>query len=458
MNNFKNKKIAILGFGIEGESVANFLLKQNAKIVVFDEKEKKDLENKNLEEFEKRGIEFNFGKFTESFEGFDIIVRSPGVKFDSPQIQEALKKGIIVTSLTKIFFGLCPAKIIGVTGTKGKGTTSSLIYEMLKEQGIDVYLGGNIGTPALDFLDKLTSDSWVVLELSSFQLQDLNKSPHIGVLLMTTSEHLDYHKDINEYIESKRNMLRCQKKSDFTIINRDYPASRESDIFTEGKVYQFSREDGVLEGVYVENNSIWLKMSGDLEKIIDVKDIILPGKHNLENVCASVITSVLAGVSKQNIVKVLKSFKSLEHRLEFVATVGGVKYFNDSFSTTPETAIAAIETFSDPEILILGGSSKGSDFSDLGEIISNTKNIKVIIGIGKEWPRIKASFKIKNLKFKIFDGVTNMHEVVKEASKIAELGDVVILSPACASFDMFKDYKDRGNQFKKEVEKLKSSV
>ncbi|MEX2012870.1 MAG: UDP-N-acetylmuramoyl-L-alanine--D-glutamate ligase, partial [Candidatus Levyibacteriota bacterium] len=347
------------------------------------------------------------------------------------------------------------------TGTKGKGTTSSLIYEMLKADGKGVYLGGNIGVAPLSFLEKLKPDSIVVLELSSFQLQDLTKSPHVAVMLMTTQEHLapdrvegsdqNFHTDIEDYISSKRNIFKFQTASDFAILNRDYPASRESDVHTQGKVFYVSFHDEVGEGCVVENGKIVLKKDGKATEIIDVEEILLPGRHNLENVCAAVMAATLAGVSKKSIVKVLKTFKGLEHRLELVGNVKGVRYYDDSFSTTPETAIAAIEAFSDPEILILGGASKGSKFTELGKVISEAKNIKAIIGIGIEWPKIKSEILNSKSEIAIIEGAKDMETIVKAASKIAEFGDVVLLSPACSSFDMFENYKVRGEKFKREV-------
>lgn len=447
---FSNKNIAVLGFGVEGRSALNFLLKHQSKLFLFDEADEHTFDLEEVARFKEKGVDINFGKIP-SLESFDLIVRSPGVPLKSEFLQNINKEKI--TSVTKLFFDLCPCPIIGVTGTKGKGTTSSMIYEMLKTEKRDAFLGGNIGVPALDFLDSLKKDSVVVLELSSFQLMDLHKSPHIAVMLMVTSEHLDYHKDIYEYVESKRNILRYQNEDDYAILNRDYPATNESDIHTEGKVFLVSREGKVREGCFVENGQVILRLREKDELIIDAKDILLPGKHNWENVCAAVLVSVLAGVSKKSIVSVLNSFKGLEHRLELVRIVKGVKYYDDSFSTTPETAEAAIEAFGDPQILILGGSSKNSDFTRLGELISSAENIKAIIGVGEEWSRINSKInKTQNLK--IIEGLSSMREVVQEAAKIAEPGDVVLLSPACASFDMFKNYKDRGDQFKAEVNSL----
>ena len=456
MTNFKGKKVAVLGAGVEGISSAEFLVKNGADVTVFDKKNSESLEKEVLDQLKKLDVKLVFGKdYLRVLSEFDVIVRSPGIHKDTDELSEARKKGSLVTSQTKIFFGLCPAKIIGVTGTKGKGTTSSLIYEMLKKEGLDVYLGGNIGNPPLSFLDKLNEDSWVILELSSFQLHDLDKSPHIAVMLMVTSEHLDYHKDVYEYIDAKRNIFRAQTSSDFAIINKDYPASNESDIETLGQLYYISRERSVDKGTYVKDGAIWLKNKVE-EKLIDVKDILLPGKHNFENVAAAAVAAHLAGVSLKSIREVLKQFKGLEHRLELVRTVRGVRYYDDSFSTTPETAIAAIEAFDAPEILILGGSGKESDFYELGKTIREAKNIKAIIGIGYEWERMKSQFPVSSASWRIpiFEDCLNMGDVVEKAAEIATIGDVVLLSPACASFGMFKNYHERGNQFKEEVNNL----
>lgn len=453
MDKFSNKKIAILGFGVEGMSVADFLQDSHSQITVLDEKKRADFDEKMLIAYEERGIIFQMAKI-EDLSGFDIVFRSPGFHPNLSVLEEAKKKGMEVTSSTKVFFDLCPCPIVGVTGTKGKGTTSTLIYEMLKAQEFDAYLGGNIGTPPLEFLPKLTKDSKVVLELSSFQLMDLGKSPHVAVMLMTTSEHLDYHKDVYEYIHAKRNIFRFQNEADFAVVNKDYPASNESDIETIGKVYRVSREQGVDQGCFVRGESIVLKMNDEEEVILSAKDIALPGKHNLENVCAAIVAAFCAGCTMKSIIPVLKKFQGLPHRIEFIRLANGVKYYNDSFSTTPETATAAIEAFEEPKILILGGSSKNSDFSELGKVIRETKSIKAIIGIGVEWARIKESINHQPAGVEYVEGLKTMEEIIAEAARLGTVGDVVLLSPGCASFDMFKSYKDRGEQFRSAVQAL----
>ena len=319
MINFKNKKIAIIGQGIEGLSSEKFLKSKGATVTVLDQKLDTD--------------------YLMGLEKYDLIIRSPGVK---PKL---LEKYSNVTSQTKLFMELCPCPVIGVTGTKGKGTTSSLIYEMLKKQGFDAYLGGNIGLPPFEFLDQLNVHSRVVLELSCFQLMDLDKSPNIAVMLMVTSEHLDWHNSREEYIFAKRNILKHQIETDFAVINKDYLPSRESDIETNAQIYYVSAVDESLRGCFVKDYAVWLR-DGDLEeKIINTSEILIPGEHNLENVCAAGMAGYLAGVNANNIAQVLKTFKGLPHRLELFANINGVLYYDDSFSTTPETAIAAINAF-----------------------------------------------------------------------------------------------------------------
>lgn len=432
---FEGKKIAVIGEGIEGLSSAKFLKKYGAEVEIRDQKNGED--------------------YLEGLDSFDLVVRSPGIKINDLRLK--IKDHSKITSQTKLFFDLTPTKnIIGVTGTKGKGTTSTLIYNMLRAAEFDAYLGGNIGVPPFEFLEKLNANSWVVLEMSSFQLQDLTKSPHIAVMLMVTSEHLDYHKDINEYIDAKRNILSHQDVNDIAIVNRDYPPSNESDIYTEGKVYYISREREVEEGCFALGNQIILRVKGNDLPIIDTRELLLRGDHNHENACAASLAAYLAGVRVGQITEVLKSFSGLEHRLELVATINNIEYYNDSFSTTPETAIAAIKAFKNPEILILGGSSKKSNFEELGQVIGEAENIKAIIGIGEEWAIIKEQIKNVRPDTLILEGADSMEKIVLAASKLAEPGDVVLLSPACASFGMFKNYKDRGIQFKEEVSKLQN--
>ena len=452
----QNKKVAVIGFGLEGQAVTKFLLKHGVKPVLFDQNQ---LSTTNKQYLKNKSIKFTQGK--EAFKkitGFDLVFRSPGVPLS--KLKSLTSE---ITSQTKYFFEHCPAQIIGVTGTKGKGTTSTLIYKILKESEKrlhrKVYLTGNIGKiQALDFISRLKPNDLVVYELSSFQLQDLRISPHVAVVLMTTSEHLDYHKNLFEYLKAKSNITKYQASKDFAVVNLDYENSVKIGKQGKGSKNFFSIKKVLSNGSYYSGEAVYLKNSKHLNpvKIIDVKNLLLRGEHNYENVCAAIQATTLLGSSIFEMQRVLKNFKGLEHRLERLGQKKGISFYNDSFSTTPETTIAAIKSFNEPEILILGGSSKKSNFKILGKIISNTHNIKALILIGQEAKRILQEIpKSWLVSHKIYIGAKNMKEVFSQISKIAIAGDVVLFSPACASFDMFQNYIDRGLQFKKNYKTFK---
>ena len=453
--NFKDKKVAVIGAGVEGVSSAKYLTKKKAAVTIFDDKSEDAFDIKALNEAKNLPVELVFGgDYLSSFAKFDFIFRSPGVRPDLPVLVEAKRKGSVITSQTKLFFDICPAPIIGVTGTKGKGTTSTLIYEVLKAAGKKVFIGGNIGKPPLDFLDKVTKDSLVVLELSSFQLIDCEKSPHIAVVLMITSEHQDWHTSDKEYVTAKKSIVKYQTKQDFVVANSDYTIAKKLGEASAAKKYYFSTKNKVDRGAYTDKNFV-VSVTNGWATVANIGDIQIPGEHNLQNICAATATGGILEISPQVISKVVASFKGLAHRLEFVTEVGGVKFYNDSASTNPETAVAAIHSFKNPKILILGGSSKNSDFTKLSEeIVKN--NVRVVILIGEEAKRIKAAIE-KAGKFhgEIIEGLEKMEEVTSRAKEISQTGDVVILSPACASFDMFGNYPERGDQFKEAVKSLK---
>ncbi len=426
LDRLKNKKILIVGAGIEGKAVLKYLKKylSNSVIDIVDQKDGESYLAKQKD--------------------YDLAVKSPGVK---PELIT-----IPYTTATNIFLSNVKGKVIGITGTKGKSTTSTLIYKMLKEEELDVYFGGNIGKSPLDFIDSLNDSSWTVLEMSSYQLNDLEKSPHIAVVLMIASEHLDYHKTQEAYVNAKRNILRFQTPSDFAIINKDYPVSNKSDVCTVGQIFRVSREREVGNGCFVEKDCIWYSRDGKKEKIIETRKIKLLGKHNLENVCAATCASLIAGVSKTNIAKVLEEFKGLEHRLEFVGEKNGISFYNDSLATIPEATIEALETLPDTETLIAGGYDRGLDYSALGQYL-NKGQIKTLILFpptgSRIWEEVCKVTSEGNRPEK-FD-VTTMEQAVRIARAETAPHKICLLSPASASFGRFKDYKDRGNQFKKEI-------
>ncbi len=430
------KRILVIGYGVEGKATEAFLRKHcvNSQIGIAD---KKDGEN-----------------YLDKQQDYDLAIKSPGVPPDLVTIP--------YTTATNIFFANYKGKTIGVTGTKGKSTTSTLIYEMLKEAKKDVYLGGNIGEPAINFLDKLNDESWTVLELSSFQLQDIKKSPacrtgwpNIAVVLMITSEHLDYHKDIIQYVEAKRNIVKFQTQNDFAIFNRDYPASNESDLYTEGKVFYVSRERETDNASFAFDGKIKVRINGQDAEIIKTSDILIPGKHNLENVCAAVMAAKLSGVSAKAIIPVLRSFTGLPDRLEYVGEKRGILFYNDSLSTIPEAAIEAMETFPERvETLIAGGHERGIDYKELGKYLakSSVRTLILFAPSGERlWQAVVDAGGDKQIKK--YDAVS-MHEAMIYASEETSSGKICLLSPASASFGIFKNYKDRANQFKKEIELL----
>ncbi len=421
---WEGRKVAILGWAVDTRDVSDWLAGQGAKITVYDKKS--EMEGKR-EDFEWR---LGQDEFLE-LEKFDVIVRTPGIHRYRQDLIDAEKAGVEITSKTKIFFDVCPAKIIGVTGTKGKGTTSTLIYEMLKAAGKDVYIAGNIGLGMFDFFDKLNSESWMVLELSSAQLMDLHKSPHIAAVVMTTSDHLDWHKSLEEYLDSKANLTRYQKDTDWTVINSGYEGSKWVGSQGEGKKVFVSPDDFVGK-------------------------IRMKGEHQRQNVAVAAAVAKIVGVDEKIIHLVAESFKGLEHRLEEVATVNGVTYYDDSISTVPETAIAAIRSFEESIVLIAGGSEKGSDFSELGKEIVKCGHIRAVMLIGEMADRIEKAIEEAGGGINLVKGLKNMQDIVKKTVELAQPGDVVVLSPAAASFDMFKSYKDRGDQFKSEVNNLKA--
>ncbi len=473
-----NKLVAILGFGQEGQSTAEYLLKAGIRPVLFDQRPWGDWAKEDQEKIKNLGVNFIFGPdaFLE-LKGFDVAFRSPGIKLSDPHLQARIKdkkSKLVITSQTKWFFDHCPAKIIGVTGTKGKGTTASLIYRILSSslrvhpkqsqtiKGLShpsdtfevrndkrsVYLTGNIGKiQPFEILDTLSELDWVVYELSSFQLQDLTKSPQIGVVLMVTKEHLDYHKNLNEYHSAKNAITKFQTVDDTAVINADYPASKKIGNLGKGQKIYVSRFQPVKPGCFVKQGEIfYCAPKSKPEKILQLSKLKLLGEHNWENVCAAVAAAKAAGCGQKAIVKALTTFSGLPNRLELVAEKNGIKFYNDSFSTTPETTIAAVEAIKEPKILILGGSSKKSDFKALATTINNDKNIRGLILIGQEALNIKNALGKKS-SIPIQEGATNMTEIFKQIKTFARPGDTVLLSPACASFGMFKNYNDRGSQF-----------
>ncbi|MFC1656602.1 UDP-N-acetylmuramoyl-L-alanine--D-glutamate ligase [Patescibacteria group bacterium] len=445
LQKLSGKKIAILGIGIEGLSLAKFLYKH--KITDISLHDKKDVYSfsKELDKLPAKPSLCLGKNYLKNLSKYDICFRSPGISSNLQELKQ-LYKDNKVFSTTNLFFELCPSKIIGITGTKGKGTTATALYNILKSSKKKVFLVGNIGKPALDVLDQIDSKSIVIFEMSSFQLEDIKYSPHIAVLLNLFRDHLDHHKDMQEYKDSKLRIFKFQKSTDYSIIHFQCKDLIKNLKIKSKKLY-FGNADDTFVSVDKENIII---NTNKTKHTFSTKNIKIPGSHNYLNIGVAGLIAKIFNVSDVYIQKTLDSFEGLEHRLEFVSEFKGVKYYNDSIATVPESTIAAIKAFPNSKILIMGGSDKGADYSDLADAISKHR-VKVAILMGVTSKKIKKSLKNKDVKI---IQVADLTQAVEKAKDTACLNDIVILSPASASFDMFSGYKERGKKFKETVNQL----
>lgn len=436
----KNKRIAILGLGVNNRKLADYLRRNSINFEVFENWQKPE-------------------KLSQKLDGFEILFRTPGLPFMSEPVQRVLARGAAVYSQTKLFFDLCPARLIGVTGTKGKGTTATLIGKLLGAASRKVWLAGNIGTDPFDFLDQLSEQDWVVLELSSFQLQDLHKSPHIAVVLQITSEHLDHHKDLQEYINAKKPIVAHQTAGDFAVLNYDNAVTRGFAPLTPGSKIWNSTQNEVKPGCFLREEKVVLNWADRTLEIMPAAESKLIGAFNLENITAAIAAAAAAGVADPGLIReVVSEFRGLPHRLEYVGEINGIKFYDDSFSTTPETAAAALGAFPGPLILIAGGSEKKSEYAPLGRAIAHGL-VKALLPIGRTGGRIAKAAREQGYQGRIVDkNLPDMLAIVKEANALARPGDTVLLSPGAASFDMFANYVQRGELFQKFVNRLRTGV
>ncbi len=423
--------IGIIGFGREGKIAYEYWKEKADKFFIYDQNEKLV-----LPEICEGRLGKDYKNFLLEDQGkLDLIVKSPGV----PILDIESKISVPVTTITKEFFAKCPCKIIGVTGTKGKGTTASLIYDILKDAAKDVYLVGNIGVPALTVLERLNKDSIVVYELSSFQLYDLNKSPQIAICLLVTEDHLDWHETVSHYQNSKENIFKYQKEEDTAIWYKDNEVTnRLAKISSAKNKISF----GANGDVRVENGQYYFKD----EHICSLGDVVLVGAHNQQNICAA-IAATFNLVSKESIVNVLKSFSGLPYHIEDKGLKGGIRFINDSFSVNPTSTIVAIESFVKSIILMLGGVDRGLHLESLVEKILNSKNLKQVILYGKFGERLSKEFEKNNFTNFVFIESQNFQEIFEKSVSFAIPGDIILFSPAAPSFDMFENYIKRGEKF-----------
>ncbi|GAV21773.1 UDP-N-acetylmuramoyl-L-alanine--D-glutamate ligase [Carboxydothermus pertinax] len=444
---YTNKRILVVGAGKSGKAVASFLIKHGAKVVLTDKKMSLPVDEE-LKKLAEEGVELVLGGYP-LVKDWEVLVVSPGVPLTEEPIVYSYQEGIPVLGEIELASSQINAPIIAVTGTNGKTTTTAWIGEILKTAGVKTLVAGNIGYPLIEAV----YEDWeaVALEVSSFQLETIqNFKPKVAVILNLTPDHLDRHKTIEGYLKAKARIFINQDKSDITILNFDDPLIRSLGDKTPGRVMYFSRNTELNDGVFVKNGKIVVKSLGEEYEIIEVKDLPLPGPHNLENALAAIAASWSFGVERKNIQKGLKLFQGVAHRLEKVAEINDVLFINDSKGTNPDSTIKALNSFDRPIVLIAGGRNKGNSFFKLAREIKEKARLVVLVGECRE--EIREA--LKSVGYDKYLLAQDFEEAVTKAKELAKPGDVVLLSPAAASWDMFRNYEERGELFKKLVLKF----
>ena len=447
LNSLKNKTVAVIGIGVSNTPLLRLLLKNGIAVTACDKRLREDL-GALADELEQGGAKLQLG--ADYLEGLDqdVIFRTPGMRPDVPQLLAAKEKGSVITSEMEVFFDVCPCSIIAVTGSDGKTTTTTMIAELLRASGRTVHVGGNIGKPLLSEAGDMNSSDSVVLELSSFQLMTMTKSPHICVVTNLSPNHLDMHKGMEEYVASKENIFLYQSEHDVAVFNLDNDITREQASRAKGAVRMFSRCSTVENGVYLRGDEIVRCHDGVETVVMTTADIKLPGIHNVENYMAAV--AALDGlVDDETIRTFAREFGGVEHRIELVRTLEGVRYYNDSIASSPTRTIAGLRSFKEKLILIAGGYDKNIPFDELGPEV--VERVKVLVLCGATADKIRAAVEAApgyEAGKPVIATASDLTEAAELARRHAVEGDVVTLSPACASFDQFPNFMARGKAFK----------
>ena len=444
----RNQRVLVVGLGKSGVASALFLAERGARVAVSDAKSPEQL-REEIPVLLDHGITVETGQHAErTFRDQDLIVVSPGVPFDVPQLVHARERGITVIGEVELAARFLKGRIIAITGSNGKTTTTTLAGDIIVASGRKALVGGNIGTPAITFVDRATDDTWLVLEISSFQLETIETfHPHIAVVLNVTPDHLDRHHTFENYAAAKARIFENQTSEDYAVLNADDKACVAMGHSLKAATRWFSRQHEIEQGAFVRGDQIvWRDPSGE-RAIMPLSEIRLKGAHNVENVLAGVCIGMLAGVEPRQIRAAVAGFKAVEHRLEYVATVRGVEYYNDSKATNVDATMKALESFPGRIHLILGGKDKGSDYSVLNELLK--ERVTRIYTIGAAAQKIESQIRGTEV---VSSGT--LESAVRRASEGANAGDIVLLAPACASFDQFSSYEHRGRVFKDLVAQL----
>ena len=453
---FLNKrKVAIIGLGVSNIPLLDYLYEKNARVTVFDDKDIDQIPKDIMDKITKYTFKFSLGKNSLSkLVGFDLIFRSPSCLPTNPALSAEADRGAIITTEVEMLMKMCPCKVIGITGSDGKTTTTSLISCILKKAGYKCYLGGNIGVPLFTKLNEIKPEDIVVLELSSFQLMGMDISPEIAVVTNITPNHLNIHKDYQEYIDAKKNIFKFQSDEGILVTNFDNDVTREISKEANGKVIYFSSKQKLDDG-YIVDGDVIKECEDKLRKhILNVKDVKLRGTHNFENISAA-IAATRTLVDLDTAIDAVKQFESVEHRIEFVREIYGVKWYNDSSSSSPTRTISGLNAFDEEIVLIAGGYDKNLDYKVLAKPVIEKVKTLILLGqtSGKIFDAVKEELEKQNKKLDIYM-CNNLTDTVEIAKKHAKSGQVVLFSPASASFDMFKNFADRGEKFKNLVNNI----
>ena len=449
-NFIKNKKVAVVGIGVSNIPLMNFLDELGAKVTGFDMKSEEDL-GEIAKEFKAKGINLELGKgYLDRLTGYEVVFKTPSMRIDSEALVRCKREGAYITSEMEEFTKYCKGKVYGITGSDGKTTTTTIVSKLLKAQGYTTWVGGNIGNPLFAEIEKIKEDHKVVLELSSFQLMTMDSYMDVAIVTNITPNHLDMHHGMEEYIEAKKNVFKYQDENSLLVINDDNDITKEFYKEAKGKVEIFSSINIENEDAYYKDGVLYIHG----KEVCKREDIVIKGMHNVENYLAAFL-AVESDVAIENMKAVAESFGGVAHRCEFIREVQGVKYYNDSIASSPTRTLAGLKAFEKPVILIAGGYDKHIPFEPLA--FEGYEKIKSIVIMGATKEKIAKCFKdlkeTKGIDIPVYM-VNDMEEAVYKCKDIAKDGDIVTLSPACASFDMFKNFEIRGNVFKDIVNSL----
>ena len=452
LDSLQNKTVAVIGIGVSNQPLIRLLLERGIAVTACDKKNRETL-GIVAEQLEANGCRLRLGEAYLDGLTEDVIFRTPGMRPDLPQLAAAVSRGSVLTSEMEVFFEVCPCPKIAVTGSDGKTTTTTIIAELLKRAGKTVHLGGNIGHPLLAETGKMKPEDVAVLELSSFQLMTMTHSPHIAVVTNLAPNHLDVHKDFQEYIDAKENIFTHQSTKDIAVFNADNPYTLEEASRAVGRARLFSRKKELEDGVFLRGDAVIARHNGEERQVMTTADIKLPGVHNIENYMAAI--AAVDGLVPDGIIRdFAREFGGVEHRIELIRTRNGVRWYNDSIASSPSRTIAGLNSFKEKVILIAGGKDKGISYDALGPVINDHVKLLILCGATAGVIRRVTEQAANYDGLEIVD-VEDYHQAVALAGSRAQEGDVVILSPASTSFDRFANFMERGRVFKDIVNGLK---